>query len=240
MPERKNTNPVMNPQKRFMRRSIYAMSLSAEVLVYNVLDLGKDCARRQHFAIFVGTVDPDELRVEPALLPVNVPDTLLELDVSFVDVLPAFEIIPVLSAALALELRLHEADRHVKEDVQVRNRQPETAVFCVEDPVPQASGLVGILELGALVGDVRVHIPVEEHGAAAGELFLHSRSGSMAVFCEEKGNELRMDRLVGAEVSAEETADEVAVDRGVIAREMYVFKLSENAFQIASELLYLC
>ena len=231
MPERKNTNPVMNPQKRFMRRSIYAMSLSAEVLVYNVLDLGKDCARRQHFAIFVGTVDPDELRVEPALLPVNVPDTLLELDVGLVD---------VLSATLALELRLHEADRHVKEDVQVRNRQLETAVFCVEDPVPQASGLVGILELGALVGDVRVHIPVEEHGAAGGELFLHSRSGSMAVFREEKGHELRMDRLVGAEVSAEETAYEVAVDRGVIAREMYVFKLSENAFQIASELLYLC
>ena len=61
----------------------------------------------------------------------------------------------------------------------------------------------------------------------------------MAVFREEKGHELRMDRLVGAEVSAEETAYQVAVYGGVIAWEMYVFETAEKAFEIISESFYL-
>jgi hypothetical protein len=45
----------------------------------------------------------------------------------------------------------------------------------------------------------------------------------MPVLCKEQGNKLRMHGLVASEVSAEEAADEVAVNRGVIAGKMYIF-----------------
>jgi len=61
----------------------------------------------------------------------------------------------------------------------------------------------------------------------------------MAVFREKKGHELRMYGLVRTEVSAEETAYQVAVYRGVIAWEMYVFEIAEKAFEIISESFYL-
>ena len=96
--------PVMNPQKRFIRRSRYLMSLSFYCSVYCGLYLGKDCAWREHFAVFVRAVDADELRVALALLPVDVAYLDLELDVGLVDVLCALEVLSVLSASLALEL----------------------------------------------------------------------------------------------------------------------------------------
>ena len=48
-----------------------------------------------------------------------------------------------------------------------------------------------------------------------------------------------MYALVRTEVSAEETAYQVAVYRGVIAWEMYVFKITEKAFEIISESFHL-
>ena len=83
---------------------MYFICLSADVQVHNLFDFSKDCTRRKHFAVFVRTVDPDEFRIELALLPVYVPHPFLELDVGFMDVLSAFEIVSVLASALALEL----------------------------------------------------------------------------------------------------------------------------------------
>ena len=61
----------------------------------------------------------------------------------------------------------------------------------------------------------------------------------MSVFCKEQGHELWVHGLVRAEVSSEETADEVSVDRRVVSWKMYVFEISENAFEVCSQLLYL-
>ena len=46
----------------------------------------------------------------------------------------------------------------------------------------------------------------------------------MPVFCKKQGYELRMYLFVASEVSTEETAYEAAIDRSVIAWEMYVFE----------------
>ena len=72
--------------------------------VYDGLDLSKYRSRRKHLAIFVRAVDPYEFRIQSALCPVDVTDTLLEFYVSFMDVLCSFEIL--LSGCLALTPRI--------------------------------------------------------------------------------------------------------------------------------------
>jgi hypothetical protein len=61
----------------------------------------------------------------------------------------------------------------------------------------------------------------------------------MTVLCEEKGHQLRVYGLVVAEVSAEETADEVSVYRSVVAWEMDIFERTEKVFKIGFEFFYL-
>lgn len=61
----------------------------------------------------------------------------------------------------------------------------------------------------------------------------------MPVFCEQKGYELRVNGLVAAEISTQEAAYEIAVHRGVITGEVYVFDCAEEAFKIVSEFLHL-
>jgi hypothetical protein len=61
----------------------------------------------------------------------------------------------------------------------------------------------------------------------------------VAVFCKEERHQLWVHGLVRAEVPSQEAADEFAVNRSVIAWEMYIFKASENLFEILSEFLYL-
>ena len=61
----------------------------------------------------------------------------------------------------------------------------------------------------------------------------------MSVFGKEKCHQLRVDGLVAAEITSKETADELSIDRSVIPWEVYVFDLSEKAFKIGSEFLYL-
>ena len=61
----------------------------------------------------------------------------------------------------------------------------------------------------------------------------------MAVFGEKKGHQLRVYILIAAEVSAEEPADQISVDRGVIPWEMDIFESAVDAFEVASESLYL-
>ena len=53
----------------------------------------------------------------------------------------------------------------------------------------------------------------------------------MSVLGKEKRHQLRMHAFIVAEVSAEEAADEVSVDRSVISWEMYVFKTAKKAFE---------
>ena len=59
------------------------------------------------------------------------------------DILGALQILSIGSAALALELGLHESDRDVKEDVEVGYGEVELTVLCVEDPFPEVVSLLG-------------------------------------------------------------------------------------------------
>lgn len=61
----------------------------------------------------------------------------------------------------------------------------------------------------------------------------------MPVFRKQKGYELRMHAFVASEISTEEAADQISVNGCFVSWEMDVFKFSEQAFQICSELLYL-
>ena len=108
--------------------------------VYYFLYLGKDCARRKHFTIFIRTVYPYEFRVKLALSSIDGSDTFLEFDVSLMDVLTAFQVVSVSSSSLTLQLRLDESDRYVKEYIQVGNRKTEISVFGVEYPVSESVG----------------------------------------------------------------------------------------------------
>ena len=65
------------------------------------------------------------------------------------------------------------------------------------------------------------------------------RCSSMTVFREKKCYQLGVYSFIGAEVSPEETADEVSVYRSIVTWEMDVFKTAEKAFKICSEFLYL-
>ena len=79
------------------------MSLSFYCSVYCTLDLCKNRVRRQHLAVFVRAIYAGELRITLTLLPVDFADLYLELYVSLMDVVGAFEILSVGSSALALE-----------------------------------------------------------------------------------------------------------------------------------------
>ena len=72
--------------------------------VYNFFHFGKYLAWREHLAPIIRAVDADELRVEFALLSVDVAYSFLELDVCLVDVLCAFEVVSVGAASIAAEL----------------------------------------------------------------------------------------------------------------------------------------
>jgi hypothetical protein len=91
-----------------------------------------------------------------------------------------------------------------------------------------------------LVCYVGIYISVKKHASSVGKPALHLWGGSVAVFSEKKGYKLRMYRLVVAEVSAQEAADEVPVDRSVIAWKMYVFDCSEKLLEILPESFDLC
>ena len=153
------------------------------------------------------------------------------------DVLGAFKIIPVVSAAGISKLFLDEVNRDVKEDVQVGNRKREIAVFGVEDPVPESLGLSIIFDLRALICYVGIDVSVQKHMASCVQNFLHAGCGSVPVFGEKKGYKLRMYSLVASEISAQETAYEISIYGSVIAWKMNIFERSENAFKIISKFL---
>jgi hypothetical protein len=61
----------------------------------------------------------------------------------------------------------------------------------------------------------------------------------MSVFCKQKRYKLRMDCLIGSEISSEETAYQLPIYGSVISWEMYVLETSEDALEVFSKFLYL-
>ena len=151
------------------------------------------------------------------------------------DVLPAVQIAAVGTFALGGEALLHEADGHVEEDVQVRARKPEMPVLGVVDPLAQVLRFAVGGELGALVGDIGIDVAVQKDRPAGTQPGADLRRRIVPVFGKEQGHQLRVDALDGAESAAQELADEPAVDRGVIAREMDVFERRADSGEVFSE-----
>ena len=61
----------------------------------------------------------------------------------------------------------------------------------------------------------------------------------MPILRIEQGDKLGMHRVNAAEITPEETADEIPVHGSVIPREMYVFQLLADTLQICFQFLYL-
>ena len=142
------------------------------------------------------------------------------------DVLGTGEVIAVLPLAMMRETLLHKADGNVQEQVQVRFREFKVAVLGVENPVPEPAALLQILQLGALVGDVGIDVAVQQDGLSPGERLPHSGGGPVPVFGKQKRHQLGVHCLYAAELSFQETGNEVSVDGGLVARKMNVFQRS--------------
>ena len=138
------------------------------------------------------------------------------------------EVVPVaVRFARGVQALLDKTQRHVQEEVQVRFRNPEILVFRAENPFAQRFRFLCIGGLGALVGDIGIDIPVQQDGFSGGERFADGVSSPPAVLGVQQGHQLRMHGVDGAEASAEKLADEVAVHRRVIAREMDVLQAAK-------------
>ena len=57
----------------------------------------------------------------------------------------------------------------------------------------------------------------------------------MPVLREEQRNKLRMHTVVGAKFAPEKAADEISVNRRVVAREVYVFQPARHCAEIFPE-----
>ena len=57
----------------------------------------------------------------------------------------------------------------------------------------------------------------------------------MAVFREKQGDQLRVDAFDGAEAATQEFPDQLAVNGGVVAREMDVFQAGADRLEIFPE-----
>ena len=108
-------------------------------------------------------------------------------------------------------------------------------VFGVVDPFAQVLSLFAGAELGALVGNVGIDIPVQQDRPAFAEHLPDLRGRIPAVFRKKQGDELRMDAPDRAETAAQELADQSAIDRCVIAGEMDVFQSGADTSEVFSE-----
>ena len=164
------------------------------------------------------------MRIETGLAQIDLADLLLETDIGFMDILRTGQIAAVAIGTVRRQTRCDEGDRNVEEESDVRARQAEGSVFGVQDPATQLLALFGIREFGALVGDVRIDVTVEQNGLSGIEGSPHLRHGAVAVFSKKQGDQLRVHGTNRAEATLQETADQIAVDGGVIAGEMDVFE----------------
>lgn len=153
------------------------------------------------------------------------------------DVNSPFEVIPLSPFPMRGQTLLDKADGDIQEDIEIRTGEPERTIFRLQDPFSQVRGFFRIGKLGTLIGDVGIDIPVEEHRRTSAQGLFHLRRGTMSVFGEKKGHQLRMNLLHGAEVTPKETADQIPIDRSVVAREMDVAEGLATALKISFQSL---
>ena len=140
------------------------------------------------------------------------------------DILGAGKVLPVLPSPLVRQALLHKADGNVQKEIQVRHGKLEVSVLRVENPVPELLTLLIPGQLGALVGNVGIHVAVQQDGFPLPERLLHERRRPVTVFRKQKGHQLGVHGVIGAKIPPQETGNEVSVDRGVITGEMDVFQ----------------
>ena len=148
------------------------------------------------------------------------------------NVLGSGEIIAVIALAVHGEAFLYKVDGHVQEDVEIWLRKFKVTVLGMEDPVPEGIPPGAFGQFGALVGDIGVHIAVQQNRFALLQSLLDARARAVTVFGKKEGDQLRMHLIVGPEVSAKETGNEVSVDRSLITGKMNVFQTAAALQQI--------
>jgi hypothetical protein len=187
-------------------------------------DTGKDIIGRQHSSLVVRAINAKETAVPAGLLKINAADFALEVEVGLVDVLFTFKVGAVSALALMGQALFDKVDGDVQIEVKLWPRKVKLAVFGVEYPFAEIPLCLFVSEFRALVGYVGIDIAVQQHGGAAFQRFAYLRSGPVAVFGEEKGDQLGMYFVDGPELPAEEAADESAIDSGFVAGEMDIFE----------------
>lgn len=164
------------------------------------------------------------MRILRSLAQIHLPDFLLEANIGLMDILGTGQIAAVSVRSVRSQTRRDEGNGYIEKDIDIRSRQAEGAIFCIQDPFAELFPLPRIRQLRTLVGDIRIDVTVQQNGLSRGESRLHLRYRTMPVFCEKQGYQLRMYGIDGAEASLKETADQVPVNGGVIAGEMDVFE----------------
>ena len=153
------------------------------------------------------------------------------------DVNSPFEVIPLSPFPMRGQTLLDKADGDIQEDIEIRTGKPERTIFRRQDPFSQVRGFFRIGKLGALIGNIGIDIPVEEHRRTSAQGLFHLRCGTMSVFGEKEGHQLRVNLLHGAEITPKETADQIPIDRSVVAREMDVAESLAAALKISFQSL---
>ena len=153
------------------------------------------------------------------------------------DVNSPFEVIPLSPFPMRSQTLLDKADGDIQEDIEIRTGKPERTILRLKYPFSQVRGFFRIGKLGALIGNVGIDIPVEEHRRTSAQGLFHLRCGTVSVFGKKEGHQLRVNLLHGAEITPKETADQIPIDRSVVAREMDVAEGLATALKISFQSL---
>ena len=190
--------------------------------IQQITYLGEDALRRLHAAAIVAAIDHAQRRIESCGIEVDLAHGTLEGERRLVDVLGALQVAAVVALAHGGELALSERKGHVEEQRQIGPRQGVVSELEIEDPTGQPAALVARGQLGALVTDVGIDIAVEQHGLAVGDPLPDLGRGLGPVAGKEQGDEVGIDPVGAAELAAQKTGDELAVDRSVETRKMEI------------------
>ena len=120
------------------------------------------------------------------------------------DILGALEVVAVMPISDGGEFLLDKANRDIEIDIEIRPRKVEFPEFGIEDPLSELFHLIGIGQLCALVGDIGIDIPVQKDRSPIIEGLFQLRGRPVTVFGKEEGDQLGMDPVVAAEISAKE------------------------------------
>ena len=148
------------------------------------------------------------------------------------NVLCPYQIRAVIALARRCQVLLHESDGHVQEYVQIRNRLPERPVLHIENPLSQPLSLLRIREFGALIGDIRIDIPVQQDHLSFCQFGLYLIRSGVPVLGEQKCHELWVHGIVRTKLATQESRYQVSVDRRLVTWKMYVLQLATPGCQI--------